>query len=718
MSDPAHPKITRTVHPGLPGLGLPLTFRPQNKVIEKKLKKKKAEKVWQVEQNVKTIDDSTACASVSLLPSLLDMPLNWTLLPPLMLREITMIRAMNEFTDSPDWSIKGEITSTAFTEKMFDYCVKELRYHTARFWRTGMIFGAMGIVKSDTAVPGHVKTALIRASRVLEDDASVKHSLPKSCDDKVVNLVDPSLFPLIFGRTRAVREDELCRDHCLSDMGKGEIVSIPSIPEMEDFVKKLSLTKSRFVDSYNTKMQWIPCDVLVSPHGCSIHSYINNVHPEHHEDLYRVVEDIMDIAVPVWGHSLGLSHQLTDLHDHGYYLETRIDWKNSINQSQLPNQQKPRKQKGESNDHFRLRLRMWESGEREPGMPDAPNFNENDHPVFPPSHLQCEFSKLQVFVKLVNINLSPENPTYDGEKWHVDGQPVRVPWLSLITSDPMLILHQNEHICATALYYYDSDNITESRLSFRQGSWFSMHYEELEDFFESLPEMFGCKNGDPQVQEIGEVLCRPGRLVTFPSVYQYRANAFRLSDPTKPGHLKMLALFLVDPMIRLISTSQVPPQREDWWHELIGAPSGKGLSRLPNEIKSQVIEEVGYPITMREAQKLRQELAAQREEYVQKSTKNFEKFRLALGTTFDETSSMEADQVWDDDDEDDEDDEDNEDDEDDDDEDDDDEDDDDEDDDDEDDDDEDDDDEDDDDEDDDDEDDDDERMSDSGEDQE
>lgn len=209
----------------------------------------------------------------------------------------------------------------------------------------------------------------------------------------------------------------------------------------------------------------------------------------------------------------------------------------------------------------------------------------------------------------------------------------------------MLTLHQNEHICATALYYYDSDNITESRLSFRQGSEFSMHGEELETFYDSLPEMFGCKNGDPQVQEIGDVLCRPGRLVTFPNVYQYRANAFRLSDPTKPGHLKMLALFLVDPMIRLISTSQVPPQREDWWYEKIGAPSGMGLNRLPNEIKSQVVEEVGYPITLREAQKLRQELAAQREEYVQKSTKHFEKFRLAVGTTFDETSSMEADRV-------------------------------------------------------------------------
>lgn len=210
-----------------------------------------------------------------------------------------------------------------------------------------MVFGAMGIIKSDTAVLGHLKTALIRAARVLEDDASVKYSLPESCDDNVVNLVDPSLFPLIFGRTRAVHDDELCRDHCLSDMGKGEIIPTTSIKEMKEFVKKISWMKNQkhFVDSYNTKMQWIPCDVLVSPHGCSIHSYINNVHPEH-QDLYRVVEDIMDISIPAWEHSLGLSHELTELHGYGHYLEIRIDWRNDIDNPQLSNRQKPSKAKG------------------------------------------------------------------------------------------------------------------------------------------------------------------------------------------------------------------------------------------------------------------------------------------------------------------------------------------------------------------------------------
>jgi len=45
--------------------------------------------------------------------------------------------------------------------------------------------------------------------------------------------------------------------------------------------------------------------------------------------------------------------------------------------------------------------------------------------------------------------LSPEKPSYDGGSWHVEGQ-------------------LNEQICASALYYYDCENITESHLAFRQ----------------------------------------------------------------------------------------------------------------------------------------------------------------------------------------------------------------------------------------------------------
>lgn len=66
-------------------------------------------------------------------------------------------------------------------------------------------------------------------------------------------------------------------------------------------------------------------------------------------------------------------------------------------------------------------------------------------------------SGLQIIFKLANIHLTPETPEYGGGSWHVEGA-------------------LNEHICATALYYYDQQNITESHIAFRQ----SVDTEEME----------------------------------------------------------------------------------------------------------------------------------------------------------------------------------------------------------------------------------------------
>jgi hypothetical protein len=122
----------------------------------------------------------------------------------------------------------------------------------------------------------------------------------------------------------------------------------------------------------------------------------------------------------------------------------------------------------------------------------------------------------------------------------------------------------NEHICATALYYFSSENITESRLAFRQQSSRDyangMDYEQNHDAW--LEQLYGCKNYESAIQEVGSVLCREGRLVTFPNILQHRVEPFRLLDPTKNGYRKILALFLVDPGIRLISTANVPPQQK------------------------------------------------------------------------------------------------------------------------------------------------------------
>lgn len=54
---------------------------------------------------------------------------------------------------------------------------------------------------------------------------------------------------------------------------------------------------------------------------------------------------------------------------------------------------------------------------------------------------------LQVVFKLANIHLMPSGSKYEGGSLHIEGAP-------------------NDRIVATALFYYDCENITESVLTF------------------------------------------------------------------------------------------------------------------------------------------------------------------------------------------------------------------------------------------------------------
>ena len=126
---------------------------------------------------------------------------------------------------------------------------------------------------------------------------------------------------------------------------------------------------------------------------------------------------------------------------------------------------------------------------------------------------------------------------------------------------------KNEHIVATALYYYSSENITRSSLAFRQISdadpMTYVNYEQgVHDF---LWDVFGCVNDEGASQRVGDVETCEGRLLTFPNILQHCVQPFELEDPTRPGHRKILALFLVDPNVRVLSTAHVPPQRLDWF---------------------------------------------------------------------------------------------------------------------------------------------------------
>lgn len=202
-------------------------------------------------------------------------------------------------------------------------------------------------------------------------------------------------------------------------------------------------------------------------------------------------------------------------------------------------------------------------------------------------------TNLQVIVKFANIHLTPEKPSYDGGSWHIEGQ-------------------LNERICATALFYYDNTNVTDSHLSFRtqcDAEEMSCNFQYEQNDHEPFKLFYGVEPGvddDSTVIEQGRVLTREGRLLVFPNVYQHRVGSFELADKTKAGHRKIVALFLVDPETPVISTANVPPQQLHWSNT--EAISG----RLPPELAEIVYAQVGCPYSLEEAKKLREELIEER----------------------------------------------------------------------------------------------------------
>ncbi|KAL8846746.1 MAG: hypothetical protein Q9221_008189 [Calogaya cf. arnoldii] len=206
---------------------------------------------------------------------------------------------------------------------------------------------------------------------------------------------------------------------------------------------------------------------------------------------------------------------------------------------------------------------------------------------------------IQAVIQVHSIDLDQENPTYPGEDWHVQGQ-----------------LYKNERVCATVLYCYSSSNISSASISFRHrcDSEDLMTLNSLTRTTKETEDVYGVKDLEPAVQELGSVVIREGRVISFPNVFQTKINSITLKDSAKTGHLKMFVLHLIDPNRRIMSTSMVPCQRRDWWareiHQKVPV-----LWRLPAEIFKTIIEMVDdFPISASQAEKMREDMLKERAE--------------------------------------------------------------------------------------------------------
>ena len=155
---------------------------------------------------------------------------------------------------------------------MFDWIIAELRWKAKIFQETGAVTVYNGdVVKSDSKIPEILKKALKSAVIPLEAIPEVYKDYHPGSDGKVIDLIHPSLFPLIYGRSR-VLPDRLVGIHdCLQMTGLGNLIPVP--PEDET---KAERTDSHYyqmspnLGPYSRNYQWLPCDVELSTHDDSV----------------------------------------------------------------------------------------------------------------------------------------------------------------------------------------------------------------------------------------------------------------------------------------------------------------------------------------------------------------------------------------------------------------------------------------------------------------
>jgi len=343
------------------------------------------------------------------------------------------------------WQHEASVQHIAPDE--FKFVIDELGYYDKL--RNGSIEVADvdGVWKAPALFSPNIHSNFTRLVARLSDVPDAEKDWHPGSNNTVLDLVHPSLYLFVSGKTRTISFDPENGRTCLP----------ATLPEAQPW------NSTEFT---STKYQWIPTPVTIDASGkATFASYINNLHPEHHRELYSTLAEMFSQVLPVFESVLRfLKSPRTpkiDLSEHQMYDESG-------------------EPEGEDDD---LNDRYDEWYENRPLIPiSIPDYVE-PAAITPVTLRDC---RLQVIVKIQEIHLTPDNPVYDGGVWHVEGM-------------------ENEAIVASAIYYYECSNITECTLSFRQAVE-EPGYEQNDN--RGVEAVFGLVDGEPLVQSLGSVVTK------------------------------------------------------------------------------------------------------------------------------------------------------------------------------------------------------------------
>lgn len=484
--------------------------------------------------------------------------------------EWTIIDIVNLIKDKPDWEtkfddetivnkwineIKQQFKPTTISIDCFiDLIIKDLQWNINTQIQINPFKISIDdrIIYSDNLIPVTLKNQFI--SQVDEFKSSFEElDYHPGSNNQVIDLIHPSLYPLQYGVTPIISGNQI--EICQYDLDK---IKVKEVGEF-GISKKFQWLPSIF--QYNSTLKLF-----------GIVSYINNLHPIKYEPLYQSIESIFNQILPGLNYVLSryASKEFVRIYweDWSVYTDEYHDEMSKL-WDEIPSQ--------------KIHEALVEFNKTKVKYLKPPKINR-DGPKIDVSIDLKKFDKIKVITKLADIQLTPENPIYNGGSWHVEGT-------------------INEDIVATVIYYYDTENTTESSLSFRTG-FDDPPYEQGDEEF--CDKVYGIKDEQKMTRDIGTLKTIKDRVIIFPNVCQHHVDSFRLKDKNKPGYRRILAFFIVDPYNKtVVATDDVPIQQKDWWSD--------GTNILPEEVVDRIKNlNHNLPQSLDEAKQVRIELMEER----------------------------------------------------------------------------------------------------------
>ncbi|KAH0169883.1 hypothetical protein KCU67_g2875, partial [Aureobasidium melanogenum] len=251
----------------------------------------------------------------------------WFQEPNITARELAMLSFMDKITDKPTWStdvFDDKATSQLYQEALrsrlispqtWVWCLSELQDKARIFQSSGRILvynTGVAICKSDVVVDEETRTLIKDELSVLESslpsDAATLDPSPDT-PRQVHRLIDPLLYPLIYGKSRVLAKGEIVPlDDMFQHISKCNIA--PKIPVVGDHLllgpawygcPEWEKHRERG-PSWSTNFQRLPCEIdflKSSGTGVCITSYINGLHPRNH-GLYHAIEKLISTSIEPW----------------------------------------------------------------------------------------------------------------------------------------------------------------------------------------------------------------------------------------------------------------------------------------------------------------------------------------------------------------------------------------------------------------------------------